>query len=107
MLVHPADRKFVKWAIDRSVPCYYCHEPGLPDPCLKVHLGHVTVHVQRGRLLRLAAHADRGDLDAMFAELVDLFALCGRGDDISPAAHPDLARKLRVVLEEAPGISGV
>ena len=76
MIVEPADRDIVKWAVDHAVPCYYTREQGLPTPCLKIHCGHVTAFFCRGRLTRLWAHADHAFLDDMFAELTQLFALC-------------------------------
>jgi hypothetical protein len=78
MIVEPGDREIVRWAAERSLPCYYASERGLPDPCLKVHCGHVTAYFCRGRLSRLWAHADGACLDEMFAGLTDVFALCAR-----------------------------
>ncbi len=88
MLVETADQDIVAWAAKRSAPCYYTHEEHLPQPCLKVHCGHVTAYFCGGRLARLWAHADHTYLDDLFAELTDLFALCARlkgGQQAGPA----------------------
>ncbi len=77
MIVEQADREIVKWAVDRLLPWYYTRERGLPEPCLKIHFGHITAYFCRGQLARLWTHADRGGLDDMFGELMVLFDLCG------------------------------
>ncbi len=77
MIVEPSDRELVKWAVDHSVPWYYAHEHGLPDPCLRIQYGHLTAYFCRGRLTRLWAHADEAFLDDMFQQLLELFDLCG------------------------------
>ena len=76
MIVEPADRDIVKWAVDHSVPCYYASESGLPAPCLKLQCGHVTAFFCRGQLTRLWAQADYEFVDQMFAELTEMFRLC-------------------------------
>ncbi len=77
MIVHPADRNIVKWAIDHSSPCYYTREPDLPNPCLKVQCGHVTAYFCRGRLARLWAHADGDQFDDMFADMTQILRFFG------------------------------
>jgi hypothetical protein len=78
VIVDPADRAIVKWALDRAAAFYYARERDLPQPCLKVQCGCVTAYFSRGRLTRLQAHADSGLFDEMFCELAQLFELCGR-----------------------------
>lgn len=78
VIVDPADRPIVKWALDRAAAFYYARERDLPQPCLKVQCGCVTAYFWRGRLTRLQAHADSGLFDEMFCELAQLFELCGR-----------------------------
>ena len=77
VIVNHADREIIKWAVDRMLPWYYTRERGLPDPCLKVHFGHITAYFYRGQLVRLWTQADQGSLDDMFCELMVLFDLCG------------------------------
>jgi hypothetical protein len=81
MIVHPADREIVSWASERRSPHYYTSEAGLPDPCLKVHCGHITAYFSEGRLERVWAQADGPRLDDMFAELTELFRLCACSPD--------------------------
>jgi hypothetical protein len=76
MLVHPADRVIVKWAMDHSAPHYYTSEADLPSPCLKVQCGYVTAYFHEGELVRLWAHADGECLDDMFVQMTQLFGLC-------------------------------
>ncbi len=80
MIVDPQDKRIVKWAVDRCSPWYYTKEEGLPDPCLKVHCGYVTAYFTKGRLQRILTHADRKGMDDMFAELMQVFALCAEPD---------------------------
>jgi hypothetical protein len=84
MIVHPADREIVNWALDRAAPWYYTHEHELPQPCLKVHCGHVTAYFCRGALVRVWAHADEPLLDDMFAQLSELLTLCSQDDAEAP-----------------------
>ncbi|HEY3245194.1 MAG TPA: hypothetical protein VGM03_17775 [Phycisphaerae bacterium] len=88
MIVHPADRDIVKWAMDRSAPYYYTREQELPQPCLKVHCGHVTAYFFQGALVRVWAHADEPALEDMFVELGQLLALC-EGNDPAPDEMQD------------------
>ncbi len=78
MIVEPADREIVKWAVDRLVPWYYTRERGLDRPCLSVHFGHVTAYFCRGRLKRIRTHSDADGFDDMFSEFLVLFELCGQ-----------------------------
>ncbi len=78
MIVEPADREIVKWAVDRLIPWYYTSERGLPPPCLTLHLGHVTAYFRRGRLVRVRTHSDEDGFDDMFSEFLVLFDLCGQ-----------------------------
>ena len=54
MIVASEDRAIVEWALNRAAPFYYAREPDLPDPCLKVHRGHVTAYFSGGQLARPA-----------------------------------------------------
>ncbi len=77
MIVNLADRGLVTWAVEHGTPVYYTQEQGLPNPCLKIHFGHVTAYFCKGQLTRLWAHADRAYLDEMFEQLMKIFELCG------------------------------
>jgi hypothetical protein len=71
----PLDHPVLEWARGRSAAWYYTSEEGLSHPVLKVQCGYVTAYFLHGRLHRLCAHADRPEMDAMFAELTQVFQL--------------------------------
>ncbi len=82
MIVEPADREIIKWAVDRLVPWYYTREKGLERPCLCVHFGRVTAYFCRGRLMRIRTYSDSDGFDDMFSEFLVLFELCGQSRKI-------------------------
>lgn len=104
VVVESMDREIVDWAASRSAPCYYTQEHELPEPCLKVHCGHVTAYFCGGRLTRIWAHADHTFLDDMFAELTDLFALCARLPAARGADNCPSWSAARVRLDDRPAV---
>jgi hypothetical protein len=70
------DEEVVEWARQRAYTHYYCRERGLPDPCLKVHLGQVSAYFHEGQLVRLALQVDGELLDDACAHLRELLAMC-------------------------------
>ncbi len=72
------DRPFLSWAREKGYPYYYTNESGLPDGCLKLHLGVLTAYVHNGKLVRLAANGEGRLIDQMMYEFSQLFALCGK-----------------------------
>lgn len=76
MIVHPADRLIVKWAVDGGFTHCYAREYGLPDPCLRVHLGLSSAYFKEGQLVLWRAEADAKYLDQLMFELTRLFVFC-------------------------------
>ncbi|MCK4660904.1 MAG: hypothetical protein KAV82_15395 [Phycisphaerae bacterium] len=70
------DTEVIRWALQNGLRYYYAVEPSLPDPCLKVHLGHTTAYFSAGKLVRLWVHADGQFLDDVFSQLTQLFEMC-------------------------------
>ena len=84
MLICQADARIVEWARTRGYPCLYHAEPGLPTPCLKVHLGQVTAFFHQGRLVRMALQVDGELIEDACATLQDLLATCAEVDAYLP-----------------------
>ena len=76
MIVHPADRRIVKWAVEEGFAYGYVREYGLPEPCLRVRLGMTTAYFHAGRLAHWRADAAADYLDQLMFELMRLFAFC-------------------------------
>jgi len=76
MIVHPADRPIVKWAIDQGYGYEYVREYGLPQPSLRVRLGLSTATFDAGQLIHWRADVDGRYLDQLMFELTCLFGLC-------------------------------
>jgi len=74
----PRDEPFLQWALHHHYRYYYTSERGLPEPCLKIHLGVVTAYLHHGKLIHLAIESEGGLLDEMMCELSLLFAQCAR-----------------------------
>lgn len=102
MNVDLADGNLVKWAVDHGLPFYYTQECGLPNPCLKIHLGHVTAYFCRGQLTRLWAHADRACLDDMFEQMMKIFELCGRCRSLIQHDESRIYWKQRIEMSDPP-----
>jgi hypothetical protein len=84
MIVHPADRLIVKWAVDGGFSHAYAREYGLPDPCLRVHLGMSSAYFNEGQLVLWRAEADAKYLDQLMFELTRLFVFCAESDAYPP-----------------------
>ncbi len=80
MIVHPADRPIVQWAVEQGYECEYLREYGLPEPSLRVQLGVSSAFFEAGRLVHWRADADGRYLDQLMSELASLFGLCARTD---------------------------
>lgn len=76
MIIHHRDKDVVKWAIDQGHTYEYAREYGLPEPCLRVHLGVSVAFFHAGRLVRWRADAEGGQMDQLMCELTSLFGLC-------------------------------
>jgi hypothetical protein len=76
MIIHPADRPVVKWAVDNGFIYGYRREHGLPDPSLLVQLGVSNAFFKEGRLVHLRADVDGSNLDQLMFELTSLFGIC-------------------------------
>lgn len=76
MIVHPADRRIVQWAIERGYLFSYVREHGLPEPCLRVCLGQSSAFFKAGRLVHWLAQVDARRLDLLMFELTSLFGFC-------------------------------
>ncbi len=90
MIVHPADRQIVTWAVEEGFAYGYVREYGLPEPCLRVRLGMTTAYFHAGRLSHWRADAAADYLDQFMFELTRLFAFCRQA-----GAYP----KQRIVLQ--------
>jgi hypothetical protein len=76
MIVHPADRSIVKWAVEDGFVHGYVREYGLPEPALRVQLGMTTAFFHAGRLVHWRAEAAAQHLDQLMFELTRLFGFC-------------------------------
>jgi hypothetical protein len=78
MIIHPADRFVVKWAVDHGFSYEYLREYGLPEPCLRVQLGVSSAFFKAGELVHWRADVQGCYLDQLMFELTSLFGLCGQ-----------------------------
>lgn len=76
MIIHPADRDVVKWAVDQGFVYEYTREYGLPEPSLRIRLGLSSAFFLAGQLIHWRADVDAGYLDQLMAELTWLFGWC-------------------------------
>lgn len=76
VIVHPADKSAVKWAIEHGYLFGYVREHGLPDPSLQIRLGFSIAFFNAGRLVQWRALADGRDLDELMKELASLLGFC-------------------------------
>ena len=77
MIVHPADRSIVTWAVERGFPHEYVREYGLPEPSLRVRLGLSSAFFKAGRLVHWRADVQGQYIDQLMYELTNLFGFCG------------------------------
>jgi hypothetical protein len=103
MIVDPADRAIVKWALDHAAPFYYANERDLPQPCLKVQCGCVTAFFSQGKLTRVQARADSALFGEMFCEFAQLFELCGRPDSLMEEDAAVIGAPSRLWRSDPPG----
>ncbi len=92
-MVHPADKRAVKWALDNGYPFNYVREHGLPDPSLQVCLGLSNAFFSRGHLVEWRARAEGTHLDDLMRELTCLFGFC----TLSGAYRPQFPLSERAV----------
>ena len=78
MVVHPADRSIVTWAVEQGYPHEYVREYGLPDPSLRIRLGMSSAFFSAGRLIHWRADVNGQYLDQLMYELSCLFGFCAR-----------------------------
>lgn len=76
MVIHPADRHVVKWAIDHARPYEYVREYGLPDNSLRVELGVSRAYFKSGQLVHWRASVNGEHFDQLMFELATLVRLC-------------------------------
>ncbi len=76
MIVHPADRSVVKWAVDHARPYEYVREYGLPDHSLRVELGVSRAYFKCGQLIHWRASVNGEHFDQLMFELASLVRLC-------------------------------
>jgi len=93
MIVHPADRLAVKWAVEEGLEHQYVREYGVPEPALRIRLGLTTAFFHAGLLVHWRADAAADYLDQLMFELTQLFTFCRQA-----GAYP----KQRVFLQ--PGV---
>ena len=74
------DQPFIHWAIQRGFSYYYTNEHGLPERCLKLHIGVMTAYIYQGKLVRIVVDSEGHLLDEMMLEFAQLFAECARHD---------------------------
>jgi hypothetical protein len=86
------DEEVVEWARQRAYTHYYCREHGLPDPCLKVHLGQISAYFHEGQLVRLAFQVDGELLDDACAHLREVLAMCEADGAYMPQQPRPVAR---------------
>jgi hypothetical protein len=78
MHIDPADKHVVKWAIDRGLVFCYERNSGLGGMHLRLHVGLLTAHFKRGKLVHLSAAASGHRMDELMRELTELFGLCAQ-----------------------------
>ncbi len=78
MHIDPADKRIVRWAVDRGLIFAYERNNGLSGTHLKLHLGLLTAFFRRGKLTHLTAAADGRHIDQLMCELTELFGLCAQ-----------------------------
>jgi len=78
MHVDPADKRIVRWAVDRGLIFTYERNNGLSGTHLKLHLGLLTAFFRGGKLTHLTAAADGRHIDQLMCELTELFGLCAQ-----------------------------
>lgn len=76
MIVPPADRRIVNWAVQEGLAHAYVREYGLPEPALRVQLGMTTAFFHCGTLIHWRADAAAKYLDQLMFELTRLFVFC-------------------------------
>jgi len=78
MHIDPADKRIVRWAVDRGLIFTYERNNGLSGTHLKLHIGLLTAFFRRGKLTHLSAAADGRHIDQLMRELTELFGLCAQ-----------------------------
>lgn len=76
VFVPQPDAPIVDWARLQGYPFYYAAEAGLPDPCLKVHLGQLCACFHDGRLVRMTLQVDGDLIQDACDQLRRLLAIC-------------------------------
>jgi hypothetical protein len=76
MIVHPADKSAVQWAVEHGYLFGYVREHGLPDPSLQISMGLSIAFFNAGRLVHWRARADGKQIDELMKELASLLGFC-------------------------------
>jgi hypothetical protein len=84
MVIHPADRMLVNWAIESGHPFEYVREEGLPEPALRIQLGVSTAFFHNGKLVRWRADTRAEHMDQLMFELTSFFGFCSKTDVYPP-----------------------
>ena len=105
MIVHPADREIVKWAVEQGYSYEYLREYGLPEPSLRIRLGMSCAFFRAGRLIHWRADVNSRYLDQLMFELTFLFGFCAQAGayprQAIPSVSPDTAGTHRRHYNEA------